>query len=331
MSTTRIVSLFLTLSLAAVAPAVSQNPDLAWPLGVRDRFRLLKRMPARPTTTDAAKDTAPNAVALGSAKTKVYQFASADFPAASYSQVYDRNLSTVVGSFSYTSSGSIPFTLKSGTYKIVTVPGSIDAGITGINTGGEMVGSYTDTSKPSKIHAFLDNAGVFTTIDYPGAAATLAWGINDSGLIVGDYIDTKNVEHGFLDNAGVFTSIDYPGASGTAALAINTAGDTVGLWVDAAQNSHGFLFVGGVFTSLDAPFGTPTGTMASGINDVGQIAGTYFDGSGASHGFIYAGGTWSHVDVPNASQTALNQIKNNHNVVGAYVDSLTETHGLTGH
>jgi uncharacterized membrane protein len=195
-----------------------------------------------------------------------------------------------------------------------------------------MVGAYTDTSKPGKIHGFLDNAGVFTTIDYPGAAATLAWGINDSGLIVGDYIDTKNVEHGFLDNAGVFTAIDYSGASGTAALGINSAGDIVGIWLDAAQNSHGFLLSGGVFTSLDYPLATITGTVASGINDVGQIAGTFFDGSGASHGFIYAGGTkWAQVDVPNAGQTALNQIKNDHNVVGAYVDSLTETHGLTGH
>jgi hypothetical protein len=47
----------------------------------------------------------------------------------------------------------------------------------GINSAGEIVGSYTDKSGNS--HGFLRRGTTYASIDFPGAAATYAAGVND--------------------------------------------------------------------------------------------------------------------------------------------------------
>jgi hypothetical protein len=331
MTIVRIASLSLALSLAAVAPAVSQNLQQNRPLSnTRDLISLLKHTPGHatlPAAGNEAADSARNAVAMGLAKSKTYQFASADYPGAGESLVFDRNISTTVGAFVF-SSLAMPFTLKGGSYEILNVPGSIAALIGGINANGEMVGGYGDLS--NNVHGFIDNAGSFTSFDFPGGSDTIAYEVNISGEIVGQYVDASNNEHGFLNNAGVFTSIDFPGSTtGTTTTGIDSAGDIVGSWVNSTGISTGFLLSGGVFTPLNYPLATST--TAWGINDYGEISGSFTDASSVMHGFIYASGKWSQVDVAGATATSLSQIKNNHSVTGDYVDSLMETHGLTGH
>ena len=58
----------------------------------------------------------------------------------------------------------------------------------GINPGGDIVGSYTDSA--ARQHGFLLQGGAYTTIDFPlaGVRGTIANGINAQGEIVGQYV-----------------------------------------------------------------------------------------------------------------------------------------------
>src|SRR5437870_12730271 len=61
-------------------------------------------------------------------------------------------------------------------------PGAVETEVTGINNGGEVVGTYLINNVR---HYFRWKEGVFQTIDFPGAAYTRADGINNQGDIVG--------------------------------------------------------------------------------------------------------------------------------------------------
>jgi len=261
----------------------------------------------------------------------VYSFATVDYPAAVYSNVWDTNGTTTVGEFSYSVSMSplTAFTFKGGIYKTFEVPNSQLSVITGINTTGQMVGYYDDTAGE---HGFLDTGGIFTTLDFPSAFATDAFDINDSGVIIGRYYDDNYSMHGFMYKGGEFTSIDFPGSTQTVAAGINSAGDVVGYYYFLRSGGSGgpvgFLMSGGAFTSLYYPGSSKT--MAMGINDAGVIVGAYVDFNlGVGYGFIYSG-TFGKVDVPGATGALLVRIKNNGHVTGAFADSLNELHGMTG-
>jgi predicted membrane protein len=184
---------------------------------------------------------------------------------------------------------------------------------TGIDTAGDIVGSYADSNE--KHHGFIRPAnGGIVTFDIPNAAAgkdaspsdyegTVATSMNDSGTVIGTYTDANIVRHGFIRSAsGATTSFDNPGAGtgglgnhiheGTAGLSIDTAGDVVGVYLDANAAYHGFLrLASGAITTIDAPgAGTNAleGTVAFHVNDSGQIAGAYADSNLAIHGFLLA-------------------------------------------
>jgi uncharacterized membrane protein len=328
--TRRVCLVLIAISLAGVEPALSQSGSQAH-RGLREE--LLPGFRSNQSLTSSRPvDAAHDPVVLGLAKAKVYKFATVDYPGAAFSLAVDANLSTVVGAFNYNPSGSsstleTAFTLKNGAYQTLSVPGAQASAAEGINTGGQIVGLYVDSS--STLHGFLDTAGSFTNIDFPGGTASLARSINDSGEIVGAYADTNGAAHGFLDDAGVFTSVDYPGATATECTGINFAGDIVGIWKDSSSNFHGFLLSGGVFSSIDFPLGI--NTTPFGINDSGEIAGYYEDASFVSHGFLYSAGAFTRVDVVGAAQAELLRIKNNGTITGAFTDALGEAHGLKGH
>lgn len=79
---------------------------------------------------------------------------------------------------------------------------SLDNG--GVNSHGEMVGSYCNSGFPCLLgptgtHGFvLSTRGAFATIDYPGAVATSVTAINARGDIVGNWNDIGGVGRGFL-------------------------------------------------------------------------------------------------------------------------------------
>ena len=78
----------------------------------------------------------------------------------------------------------------------VNVPGSTSTVAAGINTGGQVVGYYTDSG--GNQHGFLDTGGTFTSIDAPGATSTYAFAINSSGQIAGEYVDATGATYAFV-------------------------------------------------------------------------------------------------------------------------------------
>ena len=82
-----------------------------------------------------------------------------------------------------------------GTFVAISVPGTSETQVFGINNAGQMTGLYISNDVA---HGFVsDSSGSFTTIDVPGAESTQAFGVNDFGQIVGlAVIDGRN--HAFI-------------------------------------------------------------------------------------------------------------------------------------
>jgi uncharacterized membrane protein len=224
----------------------------------------------------------------------------------------------------------------------IDVPGAVGTQPSGINSRGQIVGSYDDGQTT---HGFLDDSGVFTTIDVPGALATQAAGINSRGQIVGSYGGNTDIPGGgFLYEDGVFTAIQvpFPGASGTEALGINPQGQIVGTYVDSDGFVRGFVDDAGVFTPVDVPFAGTFRTLPRGINSRGQIVGFYarreppfgrFDFT--IHGFLEQGGVFTAIEAPGGdcthtgtTCTEANGINPQSQIVGFYVDDAQQEHGF---
>jgi uncharacterized membrane protein len=103
----------------------------------------------------------------------------------------------------YKDANDVPhgFVLINGAFSSVDVPGAVGTWGFGINSSGEVVGSWCDanpcTLSQVHNHAFKLGQGGFDLFDFPGAATTRAWGINSRGDIAGAYRD-PTINHGFL-------------------------------------------------------------------------------------------------------------------------------------
>jgi hypothetical protein len=306
--------------LAGQAPPATANA------GPKRSLSILHAMevPPEPSAAIRPNGSQSEAVALGLAKVKAYQFRTVDYPGASTSQAFDNNNGTAVGSFTFSNVGYIAFYFHDNSYHLVNVPLSLSSYFLGSNASGQMVGAFEDQA--SVFHGLLYDGTSFVAIDPPGSVFTEASDISDSGVIVGEYYD-GTVHHGFSDNSGTFTIIDFPGAADTLAGGINSNGDIVGNYADLT-GTHGFLLTGGVYHSIDFPLANLT--AAQGINDAGDIAGWFLDASDVAHGFTFARGAFNQIDVAGAAGTFVRRIKNNGNVVGSYYDNLSITHGIIG-
>jgi hypothetical protein len=322
----RLSFVLFALTLATTQIAFPQSSAVSNTSGAKQGLLLDKLFFHRSSKVSQVRlaGKVPDPLALGLARrAKVYKFATADYPGADASRIFDTNTQTQVGAFEFTGAGpETAFTVKGNVYQILDIPGSRGSVATTITTAGVIGGVFADTSG---LHGFIDQAGTFTSVDVPGADITEVADINDNGAIVGDYIDTS--DHGYVDNNGVFTAIDVPGAIATAATSINSNGDIVGIYTDATT-THSFLLKGGTFTTLDFPLSTST--SAFGINDSGEIAGNYNDVAGVSHGFTYSGGAWSTVDVVGATAMEIHHLKNNGVITGDILDDLGGIHGIRG-
>jgi probable HAF family extracellular repeat protein len=325
--------LFPTLAILAVASFAGQAPqsmaqsepvpDGISPIALFWNHRL--RVPRKPqAVVRQSTDSQQDAVAQGMAKTKVYKFRTVDYPAATNTPIFDYNDGTAVGYFIFGSSDTTAFYYKGTTNHTLTVPGSSDGVLSGINVHGQMVGGYDD---PKGSHGFLYDGKNFTTLDFPNSIYTGPSGINSSGEIVGSFFGNNQIVHGFLYANGTFTQLDCPNSGATFASGINSSGEIVGsCYYNSAY--HGFLLTNKVYTAIDFP--GAESTNANGINDAGAIAGNYQDAT-TTHGFTYISGVFTQVDVGGgAVATVLNRITNAKNVVGYYQDSVGELHGVIG-
>ncbi|MHA6523779.1 hypothetical protein [Tessaracoccus sp. G1721] len=191
---------------------------------------------------------------------------------------------------------------KTVTYTDVAVTGAHDTHVTGVTTGGLVVGYYGDEPDGSPTHGFALEDVEPTTIDVPGAVSTIVRAVNDPGVMVGSYVDADGIEHGFVrDSDGSFVTFDDPALDGTVATArgtvatgINLSGVVVGYsytvgpdvftygdgGTEPITRNRGFIRTGAVMASYDAPgaatSGAPVlGTRLFGINSAGSLVGAY--------------------------------------------------------
>jgi probable HAF family extracellular repeat protein len=242
------------------------------------------------------------------------------------------------------------------TFTTINVPGAGYTGVSGINTAGNMVGTYGQNVNTDS-NGFLYSNGVFSYFDYPGATITVPYKINDSGLIVGS--TGYDPVFGFLYDGSTFTTIVDGSDTATYTLGINNAGLIVGaagslgvtrgfelrgqkfkaispppggwIYVDATDintfgvivgwtegNPNGFLDKGGKFQTINYPGSTQTEVW--GINDSGTAVGWYESCTPACgiHGFAVRAGKYLSIDYPNAIYTAAFGINAAGQVVGGY-------------
>ena len=201
------------------------------------------------------------------------------------------------------------------TFTTIDVPGAGVTNVFGINSAGDMVGSY-GAAFNTPGHGFLFSGGNFTFFDYPGAYSTQAFGINDSGLISGTAFVLQNTAAvGFLYDGTSFTTIRAPGKSGTLPRGINNAGTVVGGDGATLSATKGFELIGTRFKTISPP-GDFIYVFADGINNLGEIVGTDDNSS-----FFYRAGTFKTIGVAGASQTEAWGINDSRIIVGWYVTS----------
>lgn len=197
------------------------------------------------------------------------------------------------------------------TFSIIEYPGSKATTASGIDSGGRIVGQYTDDSGT---HGFLFDNGAYVTIDYPGMQWTVAYGVNTAGQIVGAYgQDERTGRHGFLLNRGTFSTFDFPGSVDTVARGLNNKGQIVGDYLGPDGLRHGFLLSGGQYSMIEFPESGEG--IASAINDSGQIVGLAGSGS-KQRGFVFSGGQYAAVQFPETNFTAVLGLNNLGDIVG---------------
>ena len=221
------------------------------------------------------------------------------------------------------------------TYTSLDFPGGDITTARGINNRGDIVGTYRILATPPR-HALLIRRGQYL----PLAPSTLlgtnyseAFKINDRGDVVGQYNGDDGFFHGFLLSKGIVTTLDFPAASDTYAFGINQSGVVVGYWdiVDALGNVlaiHGFVWKNGALTEVNFPGSADS--VILGINAEGDYVGEWDTdiNSPTGHAFVFADGHFTSFDFPDATLTQGDDINEDGQIVGAYIDANGGTHGF---
>jgi hypothetical protein len=207
-------------------------------------------------------------------------------------------------------------------------PGAASTTSWGINTRGDVAGSYYDAA--GAVHGYVRFAtGHFSPgFDDPSETGQTTWvtGINDSRTVVGAWTAADFNNHGFIMSRPNFTEFDVTGSVGTWVAAVNNAGDIVGQFYDGVV-THGFINTSGNTTIIDVPGASYT--ALTGINDQDRTSGFYEDAASVVHGFFRdADGTMTlPIDFPGSTFTILEGINDRAAMVGKYTDSAGTTHG----
>jgi probable HAF family extracellular repeat protein len=213
---------------------------------------------------------------------------------------------------------SVPLTLAQGTYTQLDYPGASSTDCVGINTAGDVVGYYADSS--GNYHGFLLSGGTYTTIDYPGSSVgTFLYGINDSRRIVG----WGSVGFSYDVQTATFAVINASHAVATEPLAINNSGTIAGyLNLENGVSSIGFRLVGQTYQSIVAK-GAST-TEVSGISSSGAVVGSaYIPQRSTYYNFEYFDGQFHSLQISaliNQGETVSGINPAGSEIVGSYFD-----------
>ena len=219
--------------------------------------------------------------------------------------------------------------------------------VVGIDTAGDLAGTYIDTSGLS--HGFaLPSGGTIAAFDATCATGTYQGTVVraiDAGGDTTGYFTCSGTTHGFVRTAsGTISTFDAPLAGdGISPFAINSLGAVTGF---SGTDQLGFVRNAG---STATTFGIPVPgqsqftypTMGTAINTAGVIAGAYYSNTdNVSHGFVRAANgtittfdpvnvatspasnssTWNSGNVPTAIDTT-------GDIAGSYTDTTGVRHG----
>ncbi len=207
-----------------------------------------------------------------------------------------------------------PLALAQGTYKQIDVPGSSSTACYGIDSAGNIAGSYSVGITAG--YGFYLSGGSFTTISDQGQN-TLLGQLNDVGQIVG------HSAVGFVYDlqTQIFTDVHDRNGLSTMPTSINNAGTIVGYYYNPKQGDYrGFELVGSAYSDIDPP-GSAT-VMPYGIGESGTIFGFAGTSQGASYEFSYNQGTYQKIHIPSAPNAlAFGVNPAGSAIVGVYVPS----------
>lgn len=205
-----------------------------------------------------------------------------------------------------------------------------------INNAGMIAGYFGDSVVvPNNGYTVVAPYGQsnFTAENFPSGSETQTQvtGINNLGDTVGFWVDSSGANHGFTDFGGTFTSVDDPASTAapvfTQLLGINNSDEAAGFYTDAAGNQHAFTWAGGTFTSID-PLDASSAT-ATDVNNSGAVSGFLTSTvNGDTYGFLDMSNTIQTFLYPGSTFTQFLGLNNQGLIVGDYMDSAGNTHGL---
>src|SRR5581483_1774997 len=199
-----------------------------------------------------------------------------------------------------------------GTYTQIDYPGATTTWALGINSAGDIVGLYYDSSQNA--HGFLLSGGVFTSIDYPGGPSYLV-GINDLGQAVGTDFQFPFI---YDISSQTFQLIQYPVAPVSPA-AINNSGMVVG-WLETNNaQQFGFIYTPGPSTRLISTPDAVTTTLTT-LDGQGNLIGfSTTAGTSTSFPFSYSHGKYTKIKLDFGGNPLVNGINNaGTEIVGTY-------------
>lgn len=187
-----------------------------------------------------------------------------------------------------------------------------------------MVGQIS--TPPSTGFVYDVGSKTFADVDYPGGADTRPAAINANSIITGNTTiagSTVGVEL----SGSQYRQVQPPGAVLTEPSGISGAGKIVGSFNDSTGNGLSFSYSGGRYRRLHIP-GAPNGSV-NGISPAGDaIVGWYLPDPVDRAGFIYRNGVLQTLQYPGATFTEALAINNNGVVVGHWMDSSNQSHGM---
>lgn len=202
----------------------------------------------------------------------------------------------------------------------IDVPGALATRAFGINSAGQIVGTYVDAQR--RTHGYLMTGDEVTHIRFPGAIQTAPWGVNSRGDVVGRYFKPGDSRiYGFLLRNGVYTDISVPGKLHTMPTKIGESGEVVGCYhgTNFLADMRGIVQRGDEITVFEA---LPS-TMHNGITPGGNvIVGLSYESRTQVHGYRIDRGVVSRIDVPGAAITTTWDISPTGKIVGHYAEAV---------
>jgi len=216
----------------------------------------------------------------------------------------------------------VPLVMAQGTYTQIDVPDSTYTEGNGIDTAGDVVGTYGNIG--GNQNGFILSGASYTTVVYAGSMGTALTAINDIGQAVGI---GYNPDIGFLYSiqTQTFTEINDPHANNTSPFAINNAGTIVGAINYSDGENSGFVLVGSAYRQI-----LPTRqseSAAVGITASNQIVGEASNKVGLVN-FLYSRGTYSSLTIPNAPEAVVTGINSTGTALVGYYTPSTGTVGF---